>query len=35
MVQKEAFMDFVLELKGITKRFGSLTANYKISLSVR
>lgn len=35
MVQKEAFMDFVLELKGITKRFGSLTANDKISLSVR
>ena len=28
-------MDFVLELKGITKRFGSLTANDKISLSVR
>lgn len=28
-------MDFVLELKGITKRFGSLTANDKITLSVR
>ena len=28
-------MDFVLELRGITKRFGSLTANDKISLSVR
>ena len=28
-------MDFVLELKGIPKRFGSLTANDKISLSVR
>lgn len=28
-------MDFVLELKGITKRFGSLTANDRISLSVR
>ena len=35
MVQKEAFMDFVLELKGITKRFGSLTANDKIKMCIR
>lgn len=28
-------MDVVLELKGITKRFGSLTANDRISLSVQ
>ena len=28
-------MDVVLELKGITKRFGRLTANDRISLSVQ
>ncbi|MDO5406229.1 MAG: ABC transporter ATP-binding protein [Eubacteriales bacterium] len=28
-------MEYILELKGITKRFGSLTANDKINLAVR